>query len=94
MEILKTGIVPTLNQDEWVSEEIPFSSDEINRFYMGGSGIFLSAATRFRMQTGQTWRFFTTEAACTINPVDLNEVKEAIIIANALKSARNQAKLN
>lgn len=92
MEVLETGIMPTLNKKEWISEEIPYSSVESGRVYKGKKP-WIADSTWFFMQTKQPWQF-TTETACMINPVTLDEVKEAIVIANALKSARSKGKLN
>jgi len=92
MEVLKTGIVPTLNEEEWISNEIPYSKEEIDRVFPNRSMTFPLGAWFFK-QTGQSY-LFTPQTACMITPVELDEVRKAIAIANALKNTNSRGKLN
>lgn len=90
--VLETGIVPTLDTGEWISNEIPYSPKEVNRVFPGRP-MTISEGTWFRWKAGFSY-LFTMETARMINPVKMEEVEKAINLAYALKSASSPDRFN
>jgi len=71
----KAGMIPSTNRKHWVSPEIPFSAEEIDRVFPGRKATE-GHALWFRKSNGQRYAFSMDEAQ-RVDPVGLREVEEA-----------------
>ena len=76
VELAKKGILPLLNQEEWVSPDIPYSSDQIDKAFPNRPSR-RPVAYWFRKNIGQRATFSFSQATKP-DPVDLAEVEEFV----------------
>ena len=95
MEVLNTGIMPTLNRKKWISPDIPYSKEEVERVYgkRPRKPTFWPWAAWFRKCTNQRYQFNHTQAT-EVDKVTFNEVGEAINIAKSLQGLAERSRLN
>ena len=76
LELAEKGILPLLNQDEWISREIPYSADQVDEAFPNRPS-HKSAAYWFRKNTRQR-AVFSLGQATESDPVDPAEVEEFV----------------